>query len=43
MDQPFIKDDSKTIEQLVKEAIARIGENIVVSRIERFTIEAPTE
>lgn len=43
MDQPFIKDDSKTVEQLVKEAIARIGENIVVSRIERFTIEAPTE
>lgn len=43
MDQPFIKDDSKTIEQLVKEAIARIGENIVVSRIERFTIEAPAD
>ncbi len=43
LEQPFIKDDSKTIDQLIKESIARIGENIVVSRIERLTIEAPVE
>ncbi|MFO7695763.1 MAG: translation elongation factor Ts [Anaerolineae bacterium] len=41
LDQPFIKDDSKTVDQLIKESIARIGENIIVSRIERLTIEAP--
>ncbi|MHB1318233.1 MAG: translation elongation factor Ts [Anaerolineae bacterium] len=41
LDQPFVKDDSKTVDQLIKESIARIGENIIVSRIERLTIEAP--
>jgi len=43
LEQPFIKDDSKTVDQLIKEAIARIGENILVGRIERLTIEAPVE
>jgi len=43
LEQPFIKDDSKTVDQLIKEAIARIGENILVGRIERLTIEAPAE
>lgn len=41
MDQLFVKDDSKSVDQLIKESIARIGENIIVSRIERVTIEAP--
>lgn len=43
LEQPFIKDDSKTVDQLIKEAIARIGENILVGRMERLTIEAPVE
>ncbi len=36
IDQPFIKDDSKTVEQLIREAIARLGENLVLRRFARF-------
>lgn len=36
LDQPYIKDDSKTVGQLVQEAIARFGENIVPRRFARF-------
>ncbi len=39
LEQAFIKDDAKTIEQLVKETIAKLGENIVVKRFARFQIE----
>jgi len=38
LEQPFIKEDSKTIEDLVKEKIAKIGENIVVKRFARFVL-----
>ncbi len=38
MEQPFIKDDDKTIEEFVKEKIASLGENIQVKRFVRFSI-----
>lgn len=38
MEQPFIKDDSKTIETLIKETIAKTGENIRVKRFSRFDL-----
>lgn len=38
LEMPFIKDDSKTIETLLKETIAVIGENIVVRRFVRFEL-----
>jgi len=38
MEQPFIKDDKKTIEQLVKEAIGKLGENIRVARFTRYKV-----
>jgi elongation factor Ts len=38
MKQPFIRDGSRTIEQLVTEAIARTGENIRVRRFARFEL-----
>jgi elongation factor Ts len=38
MEQPWFKDDTKTIEILIKEAIAKIGENIVLKRFVRFEI-----
>jgi elongation factor Ts len=42
LDQPWTKDDKQTIEQLVKEAIAKLGENITISRFARFKVgEAP--
>lgn len=36
--QPYIKDDSKTIEQLLTETIARIGENIQITKFVYFTL-----
>jgi len=43
LEQPFIRDPNKTIDQLVKDAVARTGENIVVRRFARFQIgEAET-
>lgn len=36
--QPFIKDDKKTVEQVVNEAIATTGENIQIKRFCRFAL-----
>ena len=36
MEQPFIKDSDKTVEEVLKERIALIGENISVRRFARF-------
>ena len=38
MQQVFVKDSSKTIEQLLKETIAALGENISVRRFARFQL-----
>ena len=38
LEQPFIKDDKKTVEQLVKEAVATMGENIQVGSFYRIAI-----
>jgi elongation factor Ts len=38
MDQPFIKDPSKTIKDLIVELIAKVGENIRISRFARFEV-----
>jgi elongation factor Ts len=36
--QPFIKDQDKTINDLINEAIAKVGENIKVNRFVRFKL-----
>jgi elongation factor Ts len=41
--QPFIKDGSKTVGELVKERIGKLGENIVVRRFARFELGAAAE
>lgn len=38
MDQPFVKDQDKTVSTLVKEAVAKFGENINISRFIRFKL-----
>jgi len=38
LEQSFIQDESKTVEQLIKEAIAKTGENIRVKRFARFEL-----
>lgn len=37
-DQPFIRENSTTVADMVKAAIAKLGENIVVSRFVRFKV-----
>jgi elongation factor Ts len=38
LDQQFVKDPDKTVETLVKEKIAQIGENISIRRFSRFVV-----
>ncbi len=38
LDQPFIKDDKMTVQELVKAASAKTGENIIVRRFVRFQL-----
>jgi len=38
LDQPFVKDPDKTIEQIQQELISKIGENIKIRRFVRFEL-----
>ncbi len=38
MEQPYILDDTKTVAQFIKEAIAKTGENIVVRQFKRLEL-----
>jgi elongation factor Ts len=38
LDQAWAKDDKRTVEQVVKEAIGKLGENITISRFARFKV-----
>ena len=41
LDQPFIKESSQTIAQLIATKVAKLGENISVRRFARFKVGAP--
>ncbi len=41
LDQPFIKESSQTISQLIASKVAKLGENISVRRFARFKVGAP--
>jgi elongation factor Ts len=43
MEQIFLKDDSKTIEQLLKETVASVGESIEIRRFARFELGSTTD
>ena len=38
MEQPFIKDDAKTINDLLQEVVAEVGESIQIRRFSRFAL-----
>ncbi|MDD5225599.1 MAG: translation elongation factor Ts [Candidatus Omnitrophica bacterium] len=38
LSQKFIKDDSRTVQELLNEFIAKIGENIIIRRFVRFEV-----
>jgi elongation factor Ts len=42
LDQPYIREDSKTIKELVDELAAKVGENVVVRRFARFRLGEET-
>ena len=37
-EQPWIKDESKTVQELIDEYIAKLGENIIIKRFARYAI-----
>ncbi len=41
LDQPFIKEQSVTIKELIAQKVAKMGENITVRRFARFKVGAP--
>ena len=41
LDQPFIKEQSQTISQIIATKVAKLGENISVRRFARFKVGAP--
>jgi len=41
LDQPFIKDQTQTIAQIVAAKVAKLGENISIRRFARFKVGAP--
>lgn len=43
LEQPFIKDDSVLVKDLVKQTVAALGENIKVRRFVRFTLGEETK
>lgn len=43
LEQPFIKNPDQTVDQYVKEAIAKLGENIVVRRFSRMQLGEVSE
>ncbi len=38
LDQPFIKDEGKTIGHLINEVTAKVGERVIVGRLARFEL-----
>ncbi len=38
MEQPYVKESTHTIDQLIKMKVAKLGENIVVARFTRFKV-----
>ena len=38
LEQPFVKDPDKTVEEVTKELVAKLGENVRVRRFERFEV-----
>lgn len=38
MEQPFVRDEEKTIQELITDAIAKLGENIIVRRFVRYQL-----
>lgn len=38
LEQPWVKDESKSIKELIEESISKIGENIIIKRFVRYSL-----
>ena len=38
MEQPFVKDEDRTVQEVVTDAVAKLGENVVVQRFVRYEL-----
>jgi elongation factor Ts len=38
LDQPFIRDQDKSVSDVINEAIGKLGENMIVRRFQRFAL-----
>ena len=38
LEQTFVKDPDKTVNDLITDAVAKLGENIIISRFTRFQL-----
>jgi elongation factor Ts len=38
LEQPFIRDEHKTVQEIITETVAKLGENITVKRFARFRV-----
>jgi elongation factor Ts len=43
LEQPFIKQSDRSVNDIVQEAVARLGENVTVRRFARFQLGESTE
>lgn len=43
MEQPWLRDDAKSISQLLAETVAEVGESIEIRRFARFEISSPVD
>jgi elongation factor Ts len=38
LEQPFVKDDDRTVQDLIGDSVAKLGENIVLRRFVRYEV-----
>jgi elongation factor Ts len=38
LEQPFVKDDKKSVQEMINDQVAKIGENIQIRRFARFVL-----
>jgi len=43
LEQPFVKNDEQTVQDLLADLVARTGENIVIQRFARFEVGEAAE
>jgi elongation factor Ts len=43
LDQPFVKDSDKSVQDVLSEQISKLGENMVINRFIRFQIGEESE